>query len=219
MNTVNADVCDDLHRCLNGLPMFSFPYAETKIPQNGIYLLFEDGECAHGVGRVVRVGTHTGADQLRSRLKQHFVNEVKDRSIFRKNIGRCLLARDKDPFIDSWELDLTSRLARDEYEGTVDFEKQASIEQLVSQYIRRNFRFAVLEVLTKAERLDLESKLISTVYKCDQCRPSPEWLGRHSPKRKIRSGGLWQVNKLNGTPISVHELQELRRALGVSVGS
>jgi len=33
-----------------------------------------------------------------SRLLQHFVMENKDRSIFRKNIGRALLARAGDPY-------------------------------------------------------------------------------------------------------------------------
>jgi len=30
------------------------------------------------------------------------VNENKDRSIFRKNIGRALLNKDNDPFIEQW---------------------------------------------------------------------------------------------------------------------
>jgi hypothetical protein len=64
---------------------------------NGIYVLFERGEECHDGGRIVRVGTHTGDGQLRSRMLQHFVNENKDRSIFRKNIGRALLNRDRDP--------------------------------------------------------------------------------------------------------------------------
>ena len=75
----------------------------------GIKLLFEKGETAHGMDRIVRIGTHTGKNQLRSRLKQHFIKEDKDRSIFRKNIGRSLLNRDKDPFLEQWEIDLTSR--------------------------------------------------------------------------------------------------------------
>ena len=39
----------------------------------------------------MNICTHTGKNQLISRLKQHFTNMNKDRSIFRKNIGRCLL--------------------------------------------------------------------------------------------------------------------------------
>ena len=69
----------------------------TNVPLNGIYLLYERGELGHGADRIVRVGTHTGKNQLVSRLKQHFVHENKDRSIFRKNIGRAILNRQQDP--------------------------------------------------------------------------------------------------------------------------
>ena len=211
------EVCHDLHHLLGGLTAFGFPYPESQIPQNGIYVLFEDGEFAHGTNRVVRIGTHTGTNQLRSRLKQHFLSEVKDRSIFRKNIGRCLLNRDNDPFLGFWEVDLTSRAAKDKNAGKIDFQKQNEIEKQVSEYIRLHFRFVVFEVRDKTKRLDLESKITSTVSLCDKCGPSPEWLGQHSPKHKIQSGGLWQVNELNKTPLSGHELQELRRSLGVGV--
>ena len=68
----------------------------------GALVLFEKSEKAHDVDRIVRIGTHTGQDNLKSRLKEHFINEVKDRSIFRKNIGRCLLRN--DPFLQDWEL-------------------------------------------------------------------------------------------------------------------
>ncbi|MCX7419634.1 MAG: hypothetical protein NT013_08860 [Planctomycetia bacterium] len=212
--TVN-NVCHALHQLVGGLPAFGFPYLESQIPQNGIYVLFEDGEFAHGTNRVVRIGSHTGNNQLRSRLKQHFLNEIKDRSIFRKNIGRCLLNRDHDPFLDFWELDLTSRAARDEHAGKIDFQKQNRIEKQVSEYIRNHFRFVVFEVRDKAKRLDLESKITSTVSLCEKCGPSATWLGRHSPKSKIQSSGLWQVNELHKTPLFGHELQELHQSLGV----
>ena len=75
--------CDKIHRWANTLKVFKFPFDETRIPLNGLYILFEKGERAHGVNRIVRVGTHTGQNQLRSRLRQHFLTENKDRSIFR----------------------------------------------------------------------------------------------------------------------------------------
>lgn len=207
--------CHELHRLLDGLTVFGFPFLENQIPQNGIYVLFEDGELAHEGNRIVRIGTHTGNNQLRARLKQHFLNEKKDRSIFRKNVGRCLLNRDHDPFLGAWELDLTSRAARDQYAGKIDFQKQGQIEKQVSEYICTHFRFVALEVRDKTKRLELESKLTSTLSLCDLCGPSDKWLGRHSPKAKIQSSGLWQVNELHKTPLSSDELHELRRSLGV----
>jgi len=88
---------------------FSYPFELDKIPQNGIYFLFEKGEIAHGYRRIVRVGTHTGENQLRNRLSQHFFNENKDRSIFRKNVGRAILSKNCDPYLSVWELDFTTR--------------------------------------------------------------------------------------------------------------
>jgi hypothetical protein len=94
-----SEACLVFHALVNSLPRYRFPVNAHELPHNGIYVLFEDGEYAHGKDRVVRVGTHTGNNQLRSRLEQHFIRENKDRSIFRKNIGRALLNRDHDPFL------------------------------------------------------------------------------------------------------------------------
>jgi hypothetical protein len=71
------NICEELHLWANSLPVFSVPFDPLTLPLNGIYLLFERGEIAHGTNRVVRVGTHTGNNQLRSRLNQHFLLEKK----------------------------------------------------------------------------------------------------------------------------------------------
>lgn len=73
-------VCESLHKWANSLPTCRFPFDDSVIPLDGIYILFEKGEVAHGAKRIVRVGTHTGVNQLRSRLRQHFLIENKDRS-------------------------------------------------------------------------------------------------------------------------------------------
>ena len=93
--------CEAIHGLTKKLDRHCFPYNESAIPNNGIYVLFQKGEAGHGLDRIVRIGTHTGENQLRSRLKQHFLTENKDRSIFRKNIGRALLNKRSDPFLES----------------------------------------------------------------------------------------------------------------------
>lgn len=94
------NLCGELHAWVASLQRFTFPFDKKLIPLNGLYFLFEKGEMGHhGLMRIVRVGTHTGEGQLRSRMGQHFLVENKDRSIFRKNVGRALLNRDHDP---SW---------------------------------------------------------------------------------------------------------------------
>lgn len=217
-----SEKCKQLHQWFNNLERISFPFDERKIPRNGIYILFEKGETAHGMDRIVRIGTHTGKNQLRSRLKQHFIKEDKDRSIFRKNIGRSLLNRGKDPFLEQWEIDLTSREAKEKYLALIDFEKQEEkqkeIEKRVSQYIQANFSFVVIEVEAKKKRLELESKMISTISMCDECSPSSDWLGLCSPKEKISKSGLWLVNELYKEPLSDEDMQLIKNLVSCAAG-
>jgi hypothetical protein len=201
-------VCEALHEWANSLPVFRFPFDVSRIPLNGIYVLFEQGEIAHGTSRIVRVGSHTGSNQLPSRLRQHFLIENKDRSIFRKNIGRSLLNRDHDPFLPLWELDRTSRRMRDQHSG-IDLDRQGAIEKAVSDYIRDCFSFVVVRIDEKTERLNLESKMISTISLDDACPPSAQWLGLSSPKKKIRESGLWLVNQLYKEPLYFGDLERL----------
>jgi hypothetical protein len=203
--------CGELHALFGGLERFTFDFPAGQISANGIYLLFEKGEPGHDTDRIVRVGTHTGDNQLPSRLRQHFCNENKDRSIFRKNIGRALLKRAGDPFLEQWEWDLTTREAREQLGPRLDRRKQQAVERQVTTYIQENFSFAVVEVREKTQRLRLESRIISTVSWCQGCRPSPGWLGLHSPKDKIRQSGLWLVNELYGEPLSEADLAGLAR--------
>lgn len=208
-----SEGCRWLHRSVNGLRKLTFPFDKQSIPLNGIYVLFELGETAHGGDRIVRVGTHTGNRQLPSRLRQHFLNENKDRSIFRKNIGRCLLSRDNDPFLEHWEIDLTTSAAKAKYQHLIDADKLNMVESRVSEYIRQRFAFAVFPVEDKGDRLRLESRMISTVSLCEECSPSDGWLGSFSPKEKIRESGLWQVNELYKEPLSASDAEEISQQL------
>jgi hypothetical protein len=208
-----AEVCTAVHRLMRKLPRHKFPFDEQQIPENGIYVLFEKGETGHRGNRIVRIGTHTGQNQLRSRLKQHFIQENKDRSIFRKNIGRCLLNKPKDPFLADWDLDLTTRANRKRYESQIDFEKQNRIEQKVTKYMQRNFEFAVFEVPDKHLRLLLEARLISTVSRCSNCGSSESWLGCDSPVNKVTESGLWQVMELYKDSFSADEFRQLTKCI------
>lgn len=201
--------CESLHKLFNNLPRFYFPFDKTKIPLNGIYILFENGETGHGLDRIVRIGTHTGANQLRSRLHQHYILENKDRSIFRKNIGRAILNKRNNQYLKIWQIDFTTINKKAEYGHLINHKFQSQIESEVSKYIQNNFSFCVFEVTDIDKRLELESRLISTVSACSQCGPSNNWLGRYSPVEKIKSSGLWQVNELYNLPLSVEDLDYL----------
>ena len=189
-------LCSKLHEFAMRLERHRFPIEEERIPENGVYLLFEQGEHGHGGDRIVRVGSHRGENKLVSRLREDFVKPNKDRSIFRKNIGRALLKAKQDPFLRDWDLDLTTRNAREQYGQRVNPERQRQVELNVTKTIRESFSFTVLPVRDRSERLTLESSVISVVSLCDECRPSGEWLGNSSPEMRVRESGLWQKQGL-----------------------
>jgi len=208
-----SEVCAELHRIVRTGKLHRVPFDARALPKNGIYVLFERGEVCHDGPRIVRVGTHTGDDQLPSRMQQHFVKENKDRSIFRKNIGRALLNRESDPYLAEWEKDRTSRAQRQRFGLEPDPVKRREVEASVTAYMREHFSFVVFSAEVAAERLSLESKLISTVSRCGACGPSDRWLGRSSPKEKIRSSGLWLVNELGKVPLDAADLGRLSELL------
>jgi hypothetical protein len=146
-------------------------------------------------------------------LLQHFVNENKDRSIFRKNIGRALLAAAQDSYPAEWEIDRTSRAAREQFGPEKDLGKRQATEAAVTRYMQEHFSFVAFAVSDKAERLRLESRMISTVCACGECRPSAGWLGLSSPKARIRDNGLWLVNELFKELLSADDVPSLVAAL------
>jgi len=213
-----SEICAGLHRLFNSFERFRFPYEESMIPNNGIYLLFEKGEKAHNGDRIVRVGSHTGENNLCSRVNEAFVNENKDRNIFRKNIGRATLNRDNDPYLDVWNLDMTTSDAKNRYGHLVDMDKQQAVEQDVTIIIQNNFSFALIEVEDEVQRLRIEKLFIGTVSSCGDCGPAPSWLGMDSPHKKIRESGLWQVQGLYKNILSTDEYSEIERLLTKNVG-
>jgi hypothetical protein len=137
--------------------------------------MLEEGEFGHGVHRIVRVGTHTGKKgTLGSRLADHYVRANKDRSIFRKNVGRALLAQAADPFLELWNKDLTSKKVRCETRDLIDFTKQAQVENRVSEYIRSRIFVVTIPTATRSALRKLEAMLISTVAACRECGPSEQ---------------------------------------------
>ena len=208
--------CALIHESFRSLKRFNYHSLERSnyqfhrnmIPLNGVYVFFEKGEFSHGGDRIVRVGTHTGNNQLRSRLTQHLVKENKDRSIFRKNIGRAYLEKNKDDeLLKMWNIDMTPKKAR-ENPGNYVPSKIKRIEELVSTYMHDNLSFSVIEVVDKSERMKLESKLISTISWCNICKPSSKWLGNFSPKPKISKSGLWLENELYKEPFTDAEVNQ-----------
>lgn len=202
----SEQMCDSLHEIFNALPRYTWE-SISDIPFNsGVYIVFEKGEKYESADRIVRVGTHVGDGRLKKRLTSHFVKENKDRSIFRKNVGKAMLNKDGDPYLKNWSLNS----AKKENAACIGQNKQAEIEKRVSEYMRSAFSFAVFSVEDKDERLRLEEGIIATLNSCEKFGPGPEWKGLYSPEKKIRTSGMWLKQGLNGTPLSDRELLRLK---------
>jgi hypothetical protein len=169
--------------------------------------MFENGEYAHKGDRIVRIGTHTGEGQLQSRISQHFENENKNRSIFRKNIGRCFITQENIDYLPVWDLDTTSKENKKRFIAIVDKEYETTIEKKISKYIQENLTYSLLEISSKMDRLHIEARLVGTISSCTECSPSETWLGAISPISKIVDSGLWQVKELYTEPISENDLE------------
>jgi hypothetical protein len=207
-----TEACQYLHDTLSRLPRFRRDDL-GKVPANGIYVLFEKGEAGHGVERIVRVGTHRGQNNLAPRIREHLFTPNKDRSIFRKHVGRCLLAKAGDPFLAQWEVDLTTKASREMNGHKVDKDRLKDVESEVTRYMTENFSFAALRFDTKPERLHYEECLLSTIFRCQDCGPSDTWLGKFHPTSAVlRGSGLWNVQGLLGPVLSLQEAQPVINA-------
>ena len=213
MGTMTPEAsCEWLHRQFQSLPRFKHPFQLRDLPKNGIYFFYEDGEVwGHGSNkpRIVRVGTHRQGN-FRSRIADHFLvgrrvvfdrmkPAPKDRSIFRKNIGRALLGKAGSNYIDVWNKDFTSRKNRERWGRLRDPDFESRTESEITRLLKESFSFSCINVEDEKARMGtqgIESRLIGTLSRCDRCGPSDGWLGNHSPVGAIRYSGLWLVQHL-----------------------
>lgn len=225
-----SEECKWLHEILEELPLIKYPSRSELLPLNGIYFFYEEGEIwGHGGKRlrIVRIGTHKG-NNFRNRIAEHFlINERKmnfdrnnpkpsDRSIFRKNIGRALLNKNKDPYLKIWEIDFLPRTNRDKCGNLRDIEKEKSIERQITEILRNKFFFRFIIIENEEERMGsrgFESKFIGTISRCTRCKPSRNWLGNYSPKKQIRTSGLWLTQHLNAEGITKEDIPVIEKLI------
>ena len=212
--------CEWLHANLERLPLLRVPFDPGAFPASGIFFLYEQGETLlHGKEkpRVVFIGSHRGTGNLWNRVNEHFLQDQEsddfdrnqrkpsDRSILRKNIGRALLNKDKDPYLEIWNISFTERENRERFAERRDIEKEWRLEREITKLLQEQFslRFVILEEVGNREGQDsLKARLIGTVAQCPICCPSLKWLGRHSPDERIAAGRLWQTRFLSAAPLA-----------------
>ena len=213
VNSAESEMCLELHQSFNQMPRIQINEIDQIPFTNGIYLLFERDEFYGGMDRIVRVGTHTSQDRLKSRLADHFVKKNKDGSIFRKNIGQALLNHIDDSYLEIWSDNSSSPARMVEKWGAAYLPaRQAEIEDEVSEYLRNNLTFVCIAVDSPIDRGRWTQGMIATLNKAAGFGPSPFWLGQSCPAAEIRRSGLWQVKSLNGMPLFADEFARIQDA-------
>ena len=223
------DLCRTVHEAVRALPRIAYPFERSDLPRNGVHLFFEAGEYdAHtGEERIVHVGTHRNGN-FRSRISEHYLLErepdivadrpaPKDRSIFRKNLGRAWIRKRGIEYLEVWNIDFTTSRNRQQHARRRNVAVEREVEDKVTALLREDFSFAWVPVPDEAERMGtggLEGRLIGTLAQCSACAGSPGWLGRHSPDERIRTSGLWQVQHLKHDPIDDADVGLIWRQAG-----
>ena len=198
------DTVRAIHGLFNSLPRLDWQVINSIPYENGIYIMFENGETYHELDRIVRVGTHTGQNNLRKRLNSHFNNGNRESSILRKNLGRAYLNGQQDSYLKIWN---TKRHdASDDYDSV----KEAELERKITEYLREHISFVCFPVEEKEERLRLEEGLISTLHQDGSFSPSSNWLGLNSSEYEIAASGLWNKQGLNGKKLSPEEMERIK---------
>jgi hypothetical protein len=139
-----------------------------------------------------------------------------DRSIFRKNIGRALINRNGINYLQTWEIDFTTRENRQLYGNIRDIDIEKTIESMITTTLREKFYFRFIIIDSQLERMGskgLESSLIGTVASCKLCKPSDNWLGKYSPKKEIRESGLWLIQHLKANGINENDKETILEAI------
>lgn len=197
---------DRLQEATGGVRRLSECHGRLDWPDRGVYFFFEDGEkrsASGNGGRVVRVGTHAlkhgSRTRLWSRLSQHRGTAQSHGgnhrgSIFRLLIGTALMERDQlscgtwgagssaPAEIRKSERELESHVSRVIGQMSLtwlDIDDDPSPSSLRG-YIERN-SIALLSNFN-AEAAD---------------SPSPDWLGRHCNRLRVKQAGLWNQNHVD----------------------
>lgn len=204
------ELCAKLHELFCNMPRFHSKTIDQVPWKDGIYIMFETGEQYRKGERIVRIGTHTSPGRLKRRLKDHYLAENKDGSIFRKNIGRAMLNKNNHPYLPVWSFDSSDKnMTRHRFGDAFDEEFQAQLEKQISRYLQSNVTFTCFPVPEANKRLRYEEGIISTLNRAPDFIATNEWRGRFSPVKDIRESGLWLVRGLDAMPLTQNEYHEI----------
>ncbi len=172
---------------------------------NGVYLIKDDSK-----ERIVRIGTNTKDDGLKTRLAKHLQN--KECSPFRRLLGGALIQAKQTTEIELWQWYIKKSELRQLLSSEEDFKSCEALinkhEKLVTEEIQKH-SYAIIPVPDTDERNQFEKKLISTyswiwAYESRRDFDEKRWLGDYIPKT-----GMWLSNEAFKNPIDINDLERL----------
>ena len=190
---------EHLERLMGGRRRLLDADAQRPWPHRGVFFLFERGERRSGGGaRVVHVGTHAltagSGSTLWSCLRRHRGNVSPPggnhrASRLRRMVGEAIMAKKPELAVDSW--------GRNEKGAAGSNRSEVRVERLVSRRVR-DTSVVCLAVEDAPGPDSLRAfiarnaiALLSGFVETSPDPPSPHWLGRHSPRERVRGSGLW----------------------------
>ncbi len=200
------ELLNELEQQLGGARMLSECDGRMGWPQRGVYFFREPGELRSDTGsgpRIVRVGTHalkTGSGtKLWTRLSQHRGQARSGGgnhrgSIFRRIVGVTLIERAGHNY-PTW--DNGSSAPREIRERELPMEQEVSevIGAMPFLWLAINDDPNPDSLRGHIERNAIA--LLSNHGKEPLDPPSPDWLGHHCNRERIRSSGLWNQNHVD----------------------
>ncbi len=196
-------ILDELEKRIGGARTLGDCCGRMNWPARGVYFFRGGGETRSDTGkgpRIVRVGTHAlktgGNTTLWDRLSTHR-GQMRSGggnhrgSIFRLIVGTALIDRDGHKFPTWGE---GSSAAKDIRAAEIE------LERVVSQVICK-MPFLWLSIGDEPGPESLRGKiernsiaLLSNFNKAPIDPPSPQWLGHHCDRDRVRASGLWNQN-------------------------
>lgn len=199
---------EDLEHRVGGKRVLTASHGRMEWPKRGIYFFFETNEwrSQSGVGpRVVRVGTHAvsvnSGSTLWGRLSSHRGSSSSGGgnhrgSIFRLLLGEALACRDCALSCATWGQGNSAPKAIREGEVVLEHAVTRYLSQMPFLWLEADDTASAESVRGYIERNSIA--LLSNHGQADPVDPpSPKWLGRLSPRSKVRESGLWNQNYVN----------------------
>jgi len=151
-----------IHQAVSKLPRYRFDKSTKIDVEDGLLIVFEDGEKYGEYDRIVYIGINKKSGRLPGRVTE-FISGKKDGVILRKYIGAALLIKNKSPYARIWLKDASSPEKLRRIGTFYDPKMEEKTEGDVSSYLNTHMSFSVIEINKSKNRTLAQNGLISTL--------------------------------------------------------